>query len=133
MNIFRLPVGWQYLINNNLGGSLDSGNFGRYDQLVQACLRTGAYCMIDVSSRSTPPGDYGRDRGPMLTASPRFTTVCVCGSCGNHSGARLTRTKTRAGMAKSSARAVLRTASSPACGLRSRPSTRNNKTSSLAS
>ncbi|AEO67179.1 glycoside hydrolase family 5 protein [Thermothielavioides terrestris NRRL 8126] len=51
LNIFRLPVGWQYLVNNNLGGTLDSGNFGRYDQLVQACLATGAYCMLDVNAR----------------------------------------------------------------------------------
>ncbi|KAK0725523.1 glycoside hydrolase family 5 protein [Lasiosphaeris hirsuta] len=51
MNIFRLPVGWQYLVNNKLGGTLDAGNFGRYDQLVQACLKTGAYCMIDVDAR----------------------------------------------------------------------------------
>ncbi|KAK4158922.1 glycoside hydrolase family 5 protein [Cladorrhinum sp. PSN259] len=51
MNIFRLPVGWQYLVNNQLGGNLNSGNFGKYDQLVQACLRTGAYCMLDVNAR----------------------------------------------------------------------------------
>ena len=49
MNIFRLPVGWQYLVNGKLGGTLDSNNIGRYSQLVQACLSTGAYCMIDVS------------------------------------------------------------------------------------
>jgi len=52
MNIFRLPVGWQYLVNNKLGGTLDSGNFGRYDQLVKGCLNTGAYCMLDVCHRS---------------------------------------------------------------------------------
>ncbi|KAK3378706.1 glycoside hydrolase family 5 protein [Lasiosphaeria ovina] len=51
MNIFRLPVGWQYLVNGKLGGTLDSGAIGRYDQLVQACLKTGAYCMIDVNAR----------------------------------------------------------------------------------
>ena len=49
MNIFRLPVGWQYLVNGKLGGTLDAGNFGRYQSLVQACLGTGAYCMLDVS------------------------------------------------------------------------------------
>ncbi|KAI8624438.1 glycoside hydrolase family 5 protein [Xylariaceae sp. FL1651] len=51
MNIFRLPVGWQYLLNNNLGGTLDGGNFGKYDQLVQACLATGASCIVDVNAR----------------------------------------------------------------------------------
>ena len=49
MNIFRLPVGWQYLVNNNVGGNLDNNNLQRYDQLVQGCLNTGASCIIDVS------------------------------------------------------------------------------------
>lgn len=49
MNMFRLPVGWQYLVNSKLGGTLDAGNAGKYDQLVKACLATGAYCIIDVS------------------------------------------------------------------------------------
>jgi len=50
MNIFRLPVGWQYLVNNKLGGTLDAGNSQKYDQLVKACLATGAHCVIDVSA-----------------------------------------------------------------------------------
>jgi len=49
MNIFRLPVGWQYLVNNNLGGNLDGNNIQKYDQLVQGCLATGASCIVDVS------------------------------------------------------------------------------------
>jgi endoglucanase len=53
MNIFRLPVGWQYLVKNQLGGTLDATNAGNYDQLVQACLKTGASCIIDVSESST--------------------------------------------------------------------------------
>lgn len=48
LNCFRLPVSWQYLVNNNLGGALDPTNFGRYDQLVQGCLATGAHCIIDI-------------------------------------------------------------------------------------
>ncbi|KAL6799703.1 carbohydrate-binding module family 1 [Trichoderma sp. SZMC 28012] len=48
LTIFRLPVGWQYLVNNNLGGTLDSNNFGKYDQLVQACLSLGVYCIVDI-------------------------------------------------------------------------------------
>lgn len=54
MNIFRLPVGWQYLVNNKLGGTLDSGNLAKYDQLMQGCLATGASCVIDV--RTSFPG-----------------------------------------------------------------------------
>ncbi|TVY44019.1 Endoglucanase EG-II [Lachnellula cervina] len=51
MNIF--PVSWQFLVNNKLGGTLDSTNFGKYelwkyDQLMQSCLFTGAYCAIDL-------------------------------------------------------------------------------------
>ncbi|KAL2789053.1 glycoside hydrolase superfamily [Aspergillus keveii] len=48
LNVFRLPVCWQYLVNNRLGGNLDANNFGIYDQLVQACLDTGAYCVVDI-------------------------------------------------------------------------------------
>jgi hypothetical protein len=29
-------------------GTLDAGNAAQYDLLVQACLDTGAYCLIDV-------------------------------------------------------------------------------------
>jgi len=49
MNIFRLPTGWQFLVNGVLGGTLASANFSQYDNLVQGCLSTGAYCIIDVS------------------------------------------------------------------------------------
>jgi len=48
LNVYRLPVCWQYLVNNNLGGTLDATNFGIYNQLVQACLGTGAYCVVDI-------------------------------------------------------------------------------------
>jgi endoglucanase len=48
MNIFRLPAGWQFLTNNVLGGTLDAQNFAKYDSLVQACLATGAHCIVDV-------------------------------------------------------------------------------------
>ncbi|KAF4624012.1 hypothetical protein G7Y89_g14164 [Cudoniella acicularis] len=64
MNIFRLPVSWQYLVNNNLGGTLDSTNFGKYDQLMQACLTTGAYCAIDLHNFARFNGKIiGQDSG----------------------------------------------------------------------
>ncbi|KAF4574378.1 Endoglucanase EG-II [Pleurotus pulmonarius] len=47
-NTFRLPVGWQFLVNDVLGGPIDEANFAIYDDLVQTCLSTGAYCIIDV-------------------------------------------------------------------------------------
>ncbi|CZR53134.1 related to cellulase precursor [Phialocephala subalpina] len=48
MNIFRLPIGWQYILGGQLGGKLNSANLGKYDQLLQACLKTGAVCIIDI-------------------------------------------------------------------------------------
>jgi endoglucanase len=65
MSIFRLPVGWQYLVNNKLGGTLDSGNLAKYDQLVQACLATGASCVIDVHNYARWNGQIiGQGSGP---------------------------------------------------------------------
>jgi endoglucanase len=49
MNAFRLPVGWQYLVNSVLGGPLNETNLAAYDALVQGCLNSGAnLCLIDV-------------------------------------------------------------------------------------
>ncbi|KAI1622391.1 endoglucanase [Exophiala viscosa] len=54
LNAFRLPVSWQYLINQFDGSSLgtnklDSNNFATYDDLVQGCLDAGAsLCIIDI-------------------------------------------------------------------------------------
>lgn len=49
LNLFRLPISWQFLVNNDVSAAtLDSTNLAKYDQLVQACLKTGAYCMIDI-------------------------------------------------------------------------------------
>lgn len=64
MNIFRLPVGWQYLVNNNLGGTLDSTNIGNYDQLVQSCLSTGAYCIVDIHNYARWNGAIIGQGGP---------------------------------------------------------------------
>lgn len=47
-NIFRLPVSWQFLTNNVITGTLNETNFAEYDALVQACLTTGASCIIDL-------------------------------------------------------------------------------------
>ncbi|KAF9444370.1 glycoside hydrolase family 5 protein [Macrolepiota fuliginosa MF-IS2] len=47
-NTFRLPVGWQFLVNNVQGGPVVDANLAEYDDLVQACLSTGAYCIIDI-------------------------------------------------------------------------------------
>lgn len=63
-NIFRLPVGWQFLTNNVLGGPVVNANLAEYDDLVQACLSTGAWCIIDIHN-------YARwDRGIIGQGGP---------------------------------------------------------------
>jgi len=67
-NIFRLPVSWQYLVDNDLGGALDPTNFGYYDQLVRECLSTGAYCMIDLHNYARWNGkEIGSYGGPSIS------------------------------------------------------------------
>ena len=75
LNIFRLPVGWQYLVNNVKGGTLDETNFGKYDELVQACLKTGAHCIIDIHN-------YARWNGQIIGASGGPTTSDFSGLWG---------------------------------------------------
>jgi endoglucanase len=49
LNAFRLPVGWQFLLNDQLGGTLNANNFAQYDSLVQGCLKSGAsLCILDL-------------------------------------------------------------------------------------
>ncbi|KAL5445754.1 Endoglucanase EG-II [Paraphaeosphaeria minitans] len=50
LNAFRLPVGWQFLVNGQLGGQLNFNNAGQYDRLVQGCLNSGAaLCILGTS------------------------------------------------------------------------------------
>lgn len=47
-NVFRLPVPWQELVNNDLeANKLDAEYFDKYNNLVQICLDTSAeaHCM----------------------------------------------------------------------------------------
>lgn len=47
-NVFRLPVPWQSLVNNDLvTNKLDAGYLAKYNELVQICLDTNAntYCV----------------------------------------------------------------------------------------
>ncbi len=43
-----IAVSWQFLTNNNAASPLNAGNFGKYDNLMQSCLKTGSYCAIDL-------------------------------------------------------------------------------------
>lgn len=72
LNVFRLPVAWQYLVNNNLGGTLDSGNAANYDLLVQGCLATGAYCIIDIHNYARWNGGIIGQGGP---TNDQFSSV----------------------------------------------------------
>jgi endoglucanase len=64
LNAFRLPVGWQFLVNNNLGGPLDATNFAAYDKLVQGCITSGAVmCIIDIHN-------YARWNGMIINQTP---------------------------------------------------------------
>lgn len=64
LNTFRLPVAWQYLINNNLGGPLDPTNTAAYDKLVTGCVAAGAaMCIIDIHN-------YARYNGKIIAQDP---------------------------------------------------------------
>lgn len=63
-NIFRLPVGWQYLVNYVPGGSLDPQFFATYDDLVTQCLGSGAYCVIDIHNYARWNGKIIGQGGP---------------------------------------------------------------------
>ena len=47
-NVFRLPVGWQFITDGVAGGDINEDNWAEYDALVQACLDAGASCIVDV-------------------------------------------------------------------------------------
>ncbi|TEA19044.1 Endoglucanase EG-II [Colletotrichum sidae] len=64
LNMFRLPIGWQFLVNNQLGGPLDANNLGRYDQVMQKCLATGAHCIIDIHNFARWNGGVIGQGGP---------------------------------------------------------------------
>ncbi|MCJ1474939.1 hypothetical protein MMC13_003599 [Lambiella insularis] len=63
-NLYRLPVAWQYLVNNVLGGTLEPGCSAHYDMLVQACLATGSHCLIDVHNYARWNGGIIGQGGP---------------------------------------------------------------------
>ncbi|KDR72606.1 hypothetical protein GALMADRAFT_73464, partial [Galerina marginata CBS 339.88] len=63
-NIFRLPVGWQFLTNGAMSGTLNQANFAKYDALVQACLSTGASCIIDIHNYARFNGQIVGQGGP---------------------------------------------------------------------
>lgn len=63
LNIFRLPVGWQY-IQPTLGGTLSASFFSQYDTVMQACLATGSHCILDVHNYARWNGGIIGQGGP---------------------------------------------------------------------
>jgi len=63
LNIFRIPVAWQFLVSSP-GGTLISSNFQQYDQTIQACLATGATCVIDIHNYARWNGAIIGQGGP---------------------------------------------------------------------
>ncbi|KAJ7707836.1 endoglucanase [Mycena metata] len=63
-NTFRLPVPWQFFANYVLGAPLNMANMAEYDTLVQACLATGASCIIDMHNYARWEGTIIGQGGP---------------------------------------------------------------------
>jgi endoglucanase len=64
LNAFRLPVGWQFLVNT-VGGPLNATSFATYDKLVQGCLKSGAaVCIVDVHNYARFDGKIIGQGGP---------------------------------------------------------------------
>ncbi|GME60353.1 Metallo-beta-lactamase domain [Neofusicoccum parvum] len=67
LNVFRLPVAWQYLAGGQLGVDFNADNFAKYDALVQACLGTGAKCIIDLHNYARWNGNIvGQSGGAVI-------------------------------------------------------------------
>ncbi|KAM5385665.1 hypothetical protein ACJZ2D_000864 [Fusarium nematophilum] len=64
LNTFRLSSTWQWLVNEQEGGKLDPDKFEKWDMIMQACLDTGAYCMIDVHNFARYDGGIIGQGGP---------------------------------------------------------------------
>ncbi|KAF2470557.1 glycoside hydrolase [Lindgomyces ingoldianus] len=65
LNTLRLPVGWQFLVNGQLGGTLNANNAGQYDKLVQGCLNSGAaLCILDLHNYARWNGKIVGQGGP---------------------------------------------------------------------
>ncbi|KJA16679.1 glycoside hydrolase family 5 protein [Hypholoma sublateritium FD-334 SS-4] len=63
-NTFRLPVGWQFLTEDAATGVLNMTNFAEYNALVNACLGTGAFCIVDVHNYARFNGQIIGQGGP---------------------------------------------------------------------
>ncbi|KAJ7203800.1 endoglucanase [Mycena pura] len=66
-NVFRLPVGWQFLVGNDTAvGPVSQANLVEYDALVQACLASGpaTFCILDIHNYARFDGKIIGQGGP---------------------------------------------------------------------
>jgi endoglucanase len=64
LNTFRLPVGWQYLVDS-VGGTLNAAHWKIYDAQVQGCLTSGAaLCIVDLHNYARWNGAIVGQGGP---------------------------------------------------------------------
>ncbi|ODA76861.1 hypothetical protein RJ55_07377 [Drechmeria coniospora] len=75
LNMFRLPITWQYAVKGKRGRKLDAVQFGVYDRLMQACLDTGAYCIIDLHNFARYDGAIIGQSGPDGITDDHFTAL----------------------------------------------------------
>lgn len=64
MNMFRIPVSWQFLTGGQPTAKFDEINFNNFDKLMQACTDTGSYCMIDLHNFARFNGSIIGQGGP---------------------------------------------------------------------
>ncbi|KZS87205.1 cellulase-domain-containing protein [Sistotremastrum niveocremeum HHB9708] len=64
VNLFRIPFAWQ-LAQSSLGATISSAFWTEYDAVVNACLQTGAYVIVDVHNYARWNGQLiGESGGP---------------------------------------------------------------------
>ncbi|KAL1296785.1 hypothetical protein AAFC00_000247 [Neodothiora populina] len=74
LNAFRLTVGWQYLVNSQLGGTLDATNFAAYDALVSNCLAVAEMCIVSIHNYARWNGQIIGQSGGSVT-NAQFTSL----------------------------------------------------------
>lgn len=64
LNTFRIPVGWQYLVDS-VGGTLNADHWATYDKQIQGCLDAGAaMCIVDIHNYARWNGAIVGQGGP---------------------------------------------------------------------
>jgi endoglucanase len=64
LNAFRLPIGWQNMVDGVVGGPLNDTALTDYYLLVSACLAVAEWCEIDVHNYARWDGEIIGQGGP---------------------------------------------------------------------